>query len=465
MAEIYLNGVLHDVQIGERLMDVLNRGGLAADHPCGGMGTCRKCTVLVDDREVLACQYYIRGGERVIAETAATILAAAPTVADALPSCEEDCDLVLDIGTTTLAMGAVTRADGKLSRVVTANNPQRAYGADVMSRIAYAATEGTDHLTADIRAEIAHMVTALGVHNPGRLLVAGNTTMLHLFLGVDPSPMGVAPYTPAFLGEVRTTAAACGLDGLFEVICLPSMAAFVGADLVAGLHHVGLPEGKGYRLLIDLGTNAEILLFSRDRVLCTAAAAGPCFEGASIFCGMAAVEGAITAYEPDGTCDVLGNGSARGLCGTGLVDAVAALLETGVIDDTGYMDCGVFYLAEDVCLRQADVRQFQLAKAAICGTLKILLGQAGITEDEVEHVYIAGGFAARMRPAAAARTGLLPPRLAARCTALGNACLEGLVKYVRDGGDPARYAAMSRYVDPSADPGFQDAFMDAMMFP
>ncbi len=476
-ATVHINGIPYTAIVGELLSSLLVRQGYAVEHPCGGRGTCKKCTVLVNGAPALSCQTVIEGDMdvRLTAPDAiqSAVYANGTGCASAWDAAVQadmgrGVTLVLDIGTTTLA-AAPLHANGELARIATANNPQRAFGADVMSRIAYAGAHGAEAMTRVLREAVNGLFDELSVAMVDRLYVAGNTTMLHLLLGVDPTPMGVAPYTPAFLAAQTLGGDACGLPRVAIVETLPSIAAFVGADLVAGLNLVGLPAAGKYRLLVDLGTNAEILLIGHEGILCTAAAAGPCFEGASISCGMSATPGAITAYDPDGAYTTVADAPPRGLCGTGLVDVVAALLATGVVDETGYMEPEPFFLADGVSLTQADIRQYQLAKSAVCAAIETLIRRAGIDYGAIDRLCIAGGFAATVNVESAARTGLLPAPLADRCTPVGNSSLLGTARYAHagvscEGGDLAALIANAAYIDLAADPYFTERFMEGMMF-
>ncbi len=468
MTHITINGHRVFVEAGTRLSAALAELGYPLEHPCGGRGVCRKCTVLSDGAPVLACQYIIRGEENITLDPPAEVEAAAITPdapRAATASLPARTDLVLDIGTTTLALALVDPASGTVLQVVTADNPQRAYGADVMSRIAYAAAHGVSPLTEPLRAEINAMIQKTGASFCEHLYIVGNTTMLHLFWGIDPSPMGTAPYTPAFLAERRVPAADCGIRGVREVISLPCFAPFAGADIVAGLYevsHIGVDVS--YRLLVDLGTNAEIVLYNKDNILCTSAAAGPCFEGASISAGMSAAAGAICAWDPDGTYETVKKAPPRGLCGTGLIDAVAGLLERGVITPEGHMPAGRFYLAEGVALTAADVREFQTAKAAIRAAISALLTRAGLKEEYVAAVFIAGGFAAALRPDRAVRAGLLPPAWRDRCIAVGNSSLRGTARYACNPASLRTYTDIARYIDLACDPAFSKDFIQFMDF-
>ncbi len=471
MPEARVNGKPFYAPVGEPLTDVLSRLGIPTDHPCGGRGACKKCTVLVDGKPELACQYIIRSDVSVEVELPPTIhvpaLGPHPTAEPWVELPAEHAALVLDIGTTTLALYATDTRTGQLLWGSSANNPQRAFGADVMSRIAAVRDHGVEPLAAALRAELQRLVDAVIAHchlPPCPLYVAGNTTMLHLLLGVDPTPMGAAPYTPAFLAEQHLSPADCGLRGVTEVTTLPGISAFVGADLVAGLHDVGQPESGKWRLLVDLGTNAEILLYSQEKILCTAAAAGPCFEGACISSGMSATGGAICSYDLDGTCETVEDVPPEGICGTGLVDAVAVLLERGIVDETGYMDTPAFYLCEGVSLVQEDIRQYQLAKSAIHAAIEALVRRAGITWDDIEQMSIAGGFASLINVENAVRTGLLPRALADRCVPETNTALLGTARYAHDGADLSALVARAEFIDLAADPYFSERFMEGMLF-
>ena len=238
---------------------------------------------------------------------------------------------------------------------------------------------------------------------------------------------------------------------------------FVGADITAGLNFIGAPENGLYRMLIDLGTNAETVLFSREKAVCTAAAAGPCFEGAEITCGMSASPGAIYAYSSDGYSTV-GDKPAAGICGTGLVDIIAELLRNGTVDKTGYIACESYEIAPSVTLTQSDVRKYQLAKSAVCSAVQALIKREQISYDDIENVYISGGFSAKINIENAVITGLLPAELKNKCVSIGNSSLLGTVKYVFEKNDLAALADKMEYADLAADEFFSERFIKNMMF-
>lgn len=461
MHQVTVNGRQLYAEDGTILSTLLLGADIPLDHPCGGKGSCRKCLVLVNGKEELSCRYAIHGDITVSLPQRAEILS--ETGVEETGGSATDVCLALDIGTTTLALALVAPREGKTLRVLTRTNPQRAYGADVMSRIEHCRHHGPAVLQRALIHELNGMIKEISDRPVERLYVAGNCTMLHLFLGIDCSPMGVAPYTPAFLASKTASGESLGLCGVSLVECLPSIAAFVGADLVAGLYAVGMPPTGKHRLLIDLGTNAEIVLYSSDSALCTAAAAGPCFEGACISQGMSATSGAIYAYQ-NGIVKTVGDAPAKGICGTGLIDVIAALVENGTIDETGYMECEQLEIASGVFLTDGDVRQYQLAKAAVYAAILTLMRVKGVSFEEIDGLYISGGFAAKVDIENAVKTGLLPRELQEKCIALRNSSLAGTVQYACRGDSLLPYTQSATYADLSASPIFSDLFMESMMF-
>ncbi len=467
MIKLTVNGALIEADSGENLSALLIKHSFTHPRPCGGRGVCGKCTVLIDGVPTRACKYTVTHDITVEVDVEGSIASESGLCVAESGACATE--LALDIGTTTLALALLAPAEKKVLRVMSFNNPQRAYGADVISRIEYAQKNGmagVREMAGVIQAAVSEKIEAI-LAEQGRLVrfevlhVAGNATMLHLLLGADPTPMGVAPYTPAFTEEAWLNAADYGIRGVEKLHLLPSIAAFVGADLVAGVNLVGLPSEK-YRILLDLGTNAEVLLFSKDKILATAAAAGPCFEGANISCGMSATRGAISSYG-EGGYTTIEDAPAVGICGTGLVDVIAYLLKTEEIDESGYMEDD-FILAEGVKLTQGDVRQYQLAKSAVCSAILTLLKQLQVGFDEIEHLYVSGGFSAKLNVDNAVLTGLLPRELRDRFVYLGNSSLMGTVKAAFEKSDLSEITRLASYADLSKDRYFGEQFIENMGF-
>jgi len=440
--------------------------GYAVPHPCGGRGTCGKCQVLLNGIPVLACRTTIdRDAEVILPEEETLVALGGEKETQRLT---QSVCLCLDIGTTTLALALVSLDEQRIIRSITAPNPQRAFGADVISRIDHCMKHGPDQLHSVLIAQIQKMIdellSAFSLSAADLLYVSGNTTMLHLFFGVDCSAMGVSPYTPVFLEARTQDASALSLTGIKTVISLPGVAAFVGADIVTGMEYTGLPEKGKHHILLDLGTNAEIALLSEEGILCTAAAAGPCFEGANISCGMSASPGAVCACAEDGGVTVIGGGKARGVCATGLIDVIAHGVRREDVDETGFLEEDTLPVCEDVFLTQKDIREFQLAKSAIRAAMQCLIHRTGISFDDVSHLYVAGGFSAGLNADNAAFVGLIPEELKEKFVGVNNASLLGCVKCACNPGKSVLPLDRAKYVDLSADPLFTQLFMEYMMF-
>ena len=456
--KVTVNGKVVLAKAGTTLSDILD-----IEKPCGGRGTCGKCKVKVNGKDTLACQYIIASDIEVEAYEKTEIVSETGT--DESGRLTENLCLALDIGTTTLALAIVSLDEKKVVKVVTATNPQRMFGADVITRIDYCQKNSVKELHDTLINEINRMIAELGV-SVDTMYVSANVTMLHTFFGVDCTSIGIAPYTPAFLESKKETAKAIGIKGVKTVVSLPSISSFVGADIVAGLYYIGMPEDGKHNLLIDLGTNAEVVLYSNKSGVATAAAAGPCFEGANISCGMSATDGAIYAFEiSDGKpmCKTIGDTDAKGICGTGLIDIISELVKNGIIDETGYMDED-YKLSDGVYLSCEDVRQYQLAKSAVYSAILFLMKNESISFEDISKMYISGGFSAKINIANAVNSGLLPREFANKTIALNNSSLQGTVKYACDGEDIDRFANMIKYIDLSSSPYFSELFMENMMF-
>jgi uncharacterized 2Fe-2S/4Fe-4S cluster protein (DUF4445 family) len=482
---------------GESLLDILKRWGVSIDAPCGGNQRCGKCRVRVlggtftgkrspgtlPDSEngwVRACAVYPASDLLLALPRKETFSASASPGPDGKKILRAG--IALDIGTTTLCVRLLNLDTGERVDTFSALNDQRIYGADVMSRIGAARQGKTGELFSRVNTQVSDLISLLiKKWNPEKveqLAAAGNTTMLHLFVNTDPSAMGAAPFAPVFL-EARTFPGS-GLSLPVETVrLLPSISAFVGADITAGIGATGMTEQDKTSLLVDMGTNGEMALFHRGKLFCCSAAAGPAFEGAGISCGTGSITGAINRVrKQDGkiVVSVIGKGGAAetvplGICGSGLVDAVALMLEEGVVDETGAFtgeDTESFPIAEGIAITRADVRQFQLAKSAILSGIKILCKTAGLEPSAVERVYVAGGLGFHISMGSAIRTGLLPSCFRDRTSVCGNTSIEGASCCL---GDPrffslcAGIAAMGSTVELAADPAFMEEFTENMLFP
>ena len=407
--------------------------------------------------------------------------------------------LAIDVGTTTLAVYLFDLTTGRQLGVAASRNPQQRFGADVISRIAHVRRtegEGLTELHASVIEGLNGLIGRLAAGasvSPETIYQAtavGNPTMLHLLLGIDPRGIDVSPYVPAFRHRVRCYARDVGLAmaGQGFVETLPAISAYVGADIVGGILATNLKGAKGSTLFLDVGTNGEIVLALDGRLVACSTAAGPAFEGASIVQGMAALDGAIeTVRVEDGwvECTVIGGAQPAGLCGTGLVSAVAELYAAGVIDPSGRFRDAESALADrlvgrrkdrrfrltdgkPVYLHQSDVREFQLAKAAVRAGIDVLLLGAGLKAERLDRVLIGGAFSARLSGEHLTRTGLLPEIDPSRIHVVGNTAGQGAKRVLlnrRLTDEAERIARAVEYVELSADAGFRDLYVVQIPFP
>lgn len=437
---------------------------ISCERPCGGHGKCGKCKVLVNGREELACSYIVRSDIEVITKGIGNIHI--ETGVEEKGEISDNLCFALDIGTTTLALALVSLDRKEVVRVLTASNPQRKFGADIMTRIEYCQKNSVGELHRVIVERINEMLAEFKVGKLKNIFVSANVTMLHTLFGIDCSSMGTAPYTPSFLDYKEESAEALGLIGVEKVISLPSISSFVGADIVAGLNYIGMPEAGKYNLLVDLGTNAEIVLYSPSSGLATAAAAGPCFEGANISYGMSATDGAIYAFElnnGEAVYKTIENKKPVGICGTGLIDIISELLKNGVIEETGFMEED-YIITEDVILSREDVRRYQLAKSAIYSAIHSLIKSEGVNFDDISALYISGGFSSKINVKNAANSGLIPKELVQKTHALNNTSLQGVIKFACGENATQSFVKLIKSVDLSQNQYFNTLFIENMLF-
>ena len=354
--------------------------------------------------------------------------------------------LAIDIGTTTLAGYLLDLTTGQELAVRSLMNPQKGFGADVISRIKYIhehSEEGLKELQKSVISGINTMIGQLcgaAEVNPVQIYkvtVAGNPTMIHLFTAIDPSNIDHSPYIPVLRDGLALAAGELGLEINPEgqVHILPAISGYVGADIIAGVLFTGLHQRGELALFIDIGTNAEIVLGNKEKLLACSTPAGPAFEGARIKHGMSAIPGAIAHVSLDGLdgdemkLEVIGSGTPKGICGSGLIDLIAELLRAGLINEKGNLliqgkspyaerimlgerDQPQFLVSDKskpIYLTQQDVRELQLAKGAIRSGVELVLQEWGITPDRVDVVYLAGAFGNYVRRESVLRIGMLPP--------------------------------------------------------
>ena len=492
-----------DAASGTSVLRALQEQGLAINAACGGNGTCGKCRVLVRSGEGLgyrlACQTAVEdgmriivertGGELSIEETGFTMPYKVDTAGDVVPGA---LGLAFDIGTTTVVCHLHRLADGKRLATASCANPQMVFGADVISRI-NASMEGhldtmAELIGSTLRGLAGTVLSQAGAEETdvAHAVVAGNTVMEHIACGLPPDGIGASPFEPLSLfGDEHVLAGVC--DHSFFMPCI---AGYVGGDITAGLVAVGLQRRERPCLFVDVGTNGEMAIGCRDGIIACATAAGPAFEGANIECGMPAGQGAISRVsvgEESLEFEVTGDVEPVGICGSALIEALAVLLDLGVVDETGRIadvdelegwcaglvgEVGearaVFISRESgIYLTQRDIRNIQLAKAAICAGALTLLEVYGIDLAEVDELLIAGGFGSSIDVRAAARIGLFPSGLADRARSVGNAAGEGASAVLVS--EEARNALEQvvdacGYLELSASPAFNGYYVDSMDF-
>lgn len=415
-----------------------------------------------------------------------------------------------DIGTTTLAASLIDLLDGRELARAARLNPQTKYGDDVLARISYAAAEDKrERLRGEVVDAVNDMLHDLADRADARVediydvVFAGNTTMQHLLLGIDPSSIGVSPFVPVISAPFLSPASELGVHANAHAasFVFPVIAGYVGGDTVAGLLATRFSDIAAPALFIDIGTNGEIVVNAGGRLVATSCAAGPAFEGTRIAHGVRAAMGAIEAVhiESNVTCKTIGGGKPIGICGSGLIDIVAELLRLEIVSTSGVLHSvseapdnlppGVlhrirtidgqlgFVLVEaeetatgqPIALYQSDIRQVQLATAAVRSAVAILLDRVGVRAQDVTRVLVGGAFGNYIRCENAQRMGLLPPDIdPGRIAFVGNSSLAGArlaATSITARKAAAELASKTGHLDLSLDPGFQDAYVDALFFP
>jgi len=499
-------GRILQVERGAALQDILFPHGV--EFPCGGRGRCKGCKIKVlagvlpvtaSDNSQLSADDLAQGWRLACWAKADSDLKidlgqweSAILSDDSHFSFEarEGLGVAVDLGTTTIVAQLLDLQTGQVLAVSTALNEQARHGADIMSRVEFAlSNQGQQILERLIRHQIAELIRELltSTSQPARgasisanfpglstlesVVLVGNTVMHHLFSGISIEPLAQFPFEPESPGLQTFASAALGwhLPGNPKVYFLPCPGGFVGSDILAGILATQLHQRDSPAMLIDLGTNGEIVLGNRERLLCTATAAGPAFEGARISMGMRAATGAIARVQAAGDqlhCQVLGNTKPRGICGSGLVDAVAAGLEMGWLLPNGRLkDHESITLAPPVTINQSDIRELQLAKGAIAAGVRLLLKAWGSAENI--QVFLAGAFGNYINQSSAQRIGLLRfPRESVRSA--GNTALLGakLALFNLPRVDATYHPVLQKvkHLPLNEDPGFQDAYIEEMAF-
>lgn len=510
---------------GESVLDCAQRGGVGLSCACGGVGRCGSCLIRVlagaashnpggsappapgaDSAWVRAC--LVRPLGDLVVEVSARGLAPplracsepppagasllGPSVqagegeAGAAASGSRSLGLAVDLGTTNIAGSLTDLATGEELAVHLIANPQRVYGADLISRIGHAVRrpEGRRELQSSAVGALREMVSGLcrkAAAHPGEIAggaVCGNTAMHHLLLGLPVAQLGRAPFTPASTVPLDIEAHELGLELApgARLHALPCIGGFVGGDHVAALLATEPLWRTGTSLLVDIGTNTELSLVRGGSITTASTASGPALEAGNISCGMPAAEGAIERIWLSGTeirTRVIGGGAAVGLCGSGVLDALDALRQAGIIDRRGYLSPGApgvsgsggnqeFRFAPGVGFTQNDVRAVLLAKAAIRAGIDLLLAEAGLGERELDRVLIAGSFGACIDVGGAVGVGMFPALPPERFRQVGNAAAAGVRLALVSAAARSRAAELARacrHLELNGRPGFRKAFI------
>lgn len=470
---------------GQRLDEVLIAHDLAVPRPCGGRGVCGKCAVELSGQVSASNAAERRAGRRLSCQALlmGDALAVLPddggmeqialfsdAAARAVKPTAGRLGAAVDIGTTTLACKLYDLRDGTCLSEAGRRNPQTAVAADVMGRVGHAMDGGLDTLRRQAGEAVEGMLrescarAGVSFEALDALVVTGNTTMLYLLTGRDPRALSHAPFLADHLFDEETE-----LFGR-RTYLPPCMHAFVGADISCAVLAAGQCDGDGISLLTDIGTNGEIALWKDGVLRVASTAAGPAFEGAGISCGCGSVRGAIDRVWLEGKevrAHTIGEASAVGVCGSGLIDAIAAFLRRGDIEETGATEEERLALRDGVALMPKDIRAVQLAKAAIAAGMETLMRSAQTAPEEIGTLYIAGGFGSHLNVDSAATIGLIPDALAGSVRILGNAALAGAARLLLDTDAIARIRAIcarATFVNLGGDPLFNELYVDHMFF-
>ena len=409
--------------------------------------------------------------------------------------------LCFDIGTTTLSGQLVDLSSKKIIGTRITYNKQASFGSDVITRIIYAQEEGgLDKLHNAVTETMNHIIKELieehkiDLNDVTCILCAGNTTMIHLLLSVDPAHIRRQPYVPTanFIPTVRAGEADLNINPRGLLSCVPGVSSYVGGDVTAGVLSTGLYKEEDLCILIDIGTNGEIVLGNKDFMIASAASAGPAFEGSGVACGMRAGRGAIQKVKIDPltykvTYETIGGERPRGICGSGYIDLISELLSANLIDKSGKIivesdrvrkgDSGKEFVVVfkdqtdttgDIVINEADIENLKRAKAAIYSATAILVRHMGLKFNEITKIFIAGGFGTYLDLEKAIKIGLLPDLERSKLIFVGNSSLAGARQILLSHEAMKKadeIAGKITYFELSVDPGYMDEYMAALFFP
>jgi len=489
---IHLQPLGKTIKVNDKtpLIDVLHEFGI--EFPCGGKGTCGKCKVKLLDGEIemniihqlkiqklglssdwrLACHSECTTDITLEIEQFNHLILADESEFEFVP--QKGFGVAVDLGTTTLVAQLVDLSTAKVLAVETMLNPQAKFGADLISRVQACLDGNEPEMTRLIRQSIGNMIELLlqkQVVEIQRISIVGNTVMQLIFSNCDVSPLSQYPFNTNDLGFKLFSVQELGwsFQVVENVLFYPSIGSFVGSDILAGIVASRLHTKENFTALIDLGTNGEIVVGNKHQIVCASTAAGPAFEGTNISMGMRAVTGAISSVKLDGNLiriNVIGNAKPKGICGSALVDAVAVFRELDLIGAFGEINSGAESLSitGDVRLTQKDINEFQLAKAAIAAGLEILCNSLSIQLNDIQVVYIAGGFGNYINLHNLVHTGMIemPEN---KIHKMGNTALIGAKMFLfSDNQITEEILSKTRHINLESDQNFQNIYVDKMLF-
>jgi len=424
-----------------KLSQLLEANKLMPQTPCGGKGTCGKCKAFLyqkgaenEHSEILTCQAQIDGDCEIFIPKG-TIVSKIRTEGImpkfTMNPVAKGYGVAVDIGTTTVVLRIINLDTGEIFPAVSVENPQRAIASDVINRI-QAALNGKGALqqnmiqgTISTLLEQALKENGLTKEDIKAFVITGNTTMLYLYTGRSPLSLTQVPY-------IADCTFGFEENGIYYPPCF---GAYVGADIYTAILASDMVHKPGISMLIDLGTNGELAIYKDGKLTCCATACGPAFEGTGIECGGPATDGAIDHFWVENgeiKYSVIGNCEPTHMCGSAIIDGVAALIKTGHVSDMGRLDADKFNVSENVYISAHDIRQIQLAKSAICAGIITLMEVNGVEAKDVDHFYIAGGFGAYLKLESADTIDLIPKELIEKAEVIGNAALSGAILTLLD---------------------------------
>ena len=408
--------------------------------------------------------------------------------------------IALDLGTTTLALYLLDLNEGRIISVLSKVNAQRSYGSDVISRINYTMENknGLEELNECVISQINEMIDEISkLNNINKdeiynIVVVGNTTMIHMLMKVPCKNIAIAPFIPSFTEKYECGALDIGINVNGIISLPPSISAYVGSDISAGILSSNMSKNDKYSLLLDIGTNGEIALGNKDRILTCATAAGPAFEGANIKYGVGGIKGAISSIDlsKDKIYETINDETPCGICGSAVLDITSELLKYEIIDETGRMidydeveneylrkrlnkDKSIkeFIIFQDddkkISFTQKDIREVQLAKASIYAGIEVLLNENNLTYDDIENVYIGGGFGNFMNVESAVNIGMIPEAFKNKIKSIGNCAGKGAIDFLiseENKKEIVKIVDKCEYIELSKSKSFQEFYIDSISF-